>query len=61
MGIGKILITGLMLCIFPSALIAQEAPIFITVDQFGYRPDAQKVAVLRDPQIGSDKAAKHFH
>jgi len=27
---------------------------FITVDQFGYRPDAVKTAVLRDPQLGPD-------
>src|SRR5687768_8781063 len=27
---------------------------FIVVDQFGYPPDAKKVAVLRDPQAGYD-------
>jgi endoglucanase len=29
---------------------------FIVVDQFGYLPDAKKVAVIRDPQIGYDAA-----
>lgn len=29
---------------------------FIVVDQFGYLPDAQKVAVIRDPQEGFDAA-----
>ncbi len=29
---------------------------FIVVDQFGYLPDAQKIAVLRDPQTGFDSA-----
>lgn len=32
---------------------------FIVVDQFGYLPDAQKIAVLRDPQTGYD-ADKSF-
>lgn len=27
---------------------------FIVVDQFGYRPGAKKVAVLRDPEVGFD-------
>ena len=27
---------------------------FIVVDQFGYRPDAEKIAVARDPQTGFD-------
>jgi endoglucanase len=29
---------------------------FITLDQFGYLPNAQKVAVIRDPQFGFDGA-----
>jgi len=29
---------------------------FIVVDQFGYLPDSEKIAVLRDPQIGFDAA-----
>ncbi len=27
---------------------------FIVVDQFGYRPPAEKIAVIRDPQVGFD-------
>jgi endoglucanase len=47
----------------PSAGAAGAAPLpqaplskFIVVDQFGYRPDAEKIAVLRDPQTGYDEA-----
>lgn len=29
---------------------------YIVVDQFGYLPDGQKVAVIRDPQVGFDAA-----
>ncbi|GAB4251244.1 MAG: hypothetical protein Kow00109_27000 [Acidobacteriota bacterium] len=29
---------------------------YIVVDQFGYLPDAEKVAVIRDPEIGYDAA-----
>lgn len=32
---------------------------FIVVDQFGYRPAAEKVAVVRNPQVGFD-ASSHF-
>jgi hypothetical protein len=32
---------------------------YILIDQFGYLPSAQKVAVIRDPQTGYDAAA-HF-
>ena len=43
----------LLLALFGvSPAIAQD--VFITVDQFGYRPDAKKVAVLRSPEVGSD-------
>ena len=30
----------------------------IVVDQFGYRPEAQKVAVIRDPNVGFDNVAR---
>ncbi|MBN2773038.1 MAG: hypothetical protein JXR31_02225, partial [Prolixibacteraceae bacterium] len=29
---------------------------FIVVDQFGYRPEGRKIAVIRDPQVGFDAA-----
>jgi hypothetical protein len=32
---------------------------FIVIDQFGYRPDAEKIAVIRNPQTGFDSAT-HF-
>ena len=33
-----------------------DAPLskFIVLDQFGYRPDSEKIAVVRDPQVGFD-------
>lgn len=37
--------------------VASGAPAisaFIVVDQFGYQPDAKKIAVIRDPQTGYD-------
>jgi endoglucanase len=33
---------------------AQPLSKFIVVDQFGYRPSAEKIAVIRDPQTGFD-------
>jgi len=35
---------------------AQTISKYIVVDQFGYRPGAKKVAVVRDPQTGFDQA-----
>ena len=32
---------------------------FIVVDQFGYLPDSEKIAVLRDPEMGMDAAASY--
>lgn len=32
---------------------------FIVVDQFGYLPDSEKVAVLRDPEMGADAAESY--
>jgi endoglucanase len=32
---------------------------FIVVDQFGYLPDSEKIAVLRDPETGFDAAASY--
>ncbi len=35
--------------------VAGDTP-FIVVDQFGYRPDMTKIAIIRDPAIGFDAA-----
>lgn len=35
---------------------AQPLSKYIVVDQFGYRPSAKKIAVIRDPQTGFDAA-----
>ncbi len=34
--------------------VPQTVSKFIIADQFGYLPDAQKIAVIRDPQVGFD-------
>jgi hypothetical protein len=39
-----------------SSILAQAPSSFIHVDQFGYRVDAEKVAVISDPQIGYNSA-----
>jgi hypothetical protein len=41
-----------------AAITAPKEPLskYIVVDQFGYRPDAEKIAVIRDPQTGFDAA-----
>ena len=45
---------GLFLASFA---LAQD--VFITVDQFGYRPSAKKIAVLRSPERGYDAALNY--
>jgi len=35
-------------------LRSQDSTPFIVIDQFGYLPEAQKVAIIRDPQSGFD-------
>lgn len=35
---------------------AEPVSKFIVLDQFGYLPDAEKIAVLRDPELGFDAA-----
>jgi len=48
-------LVGITLCLFAVAgLMAQDISKYIVVDQFGYRPDSRKVAVIRDPQVGFD-------
>lgn len=46
----------LVLLSFPFVIQAQQIQTsnYITVDQFGYRPDSKKFAVIRNPQIGFD-------
>lgn len=39
--------------------LSLAADVFITVDQFGYRPSDTKVAVLRSPQVGFDSALSY--
>jgi len=59
----RVLIAGLAaLCFCPRLPAARGNPKdgasptpFIVVDQFGYLPDAKKVAVIRDPATGYDR------
>ncbi len=44
---------------FPISSQAQTPSEFIIVDQFGYLPDAKKIAVLKDPQTGFDAAESY--
>ncbi len=46
----------LLLCLFYYVLFAQENSKFIVVDQFGYRPVSEKIAVIRNPMEGFDAA-----
>lgn len=41
---------------FPLFIFGQtpESSKFIIVDQFGYRPDSRKIAVIKNPQVGFD-------
>ena len=50
---GVKILAVLVTAVLASPLLAQD--VFITVDQFGYRPNAQKFAVLRSPEQGFDK------
>jgi endoglucanase len=60
----KVLISGLAaLCMCPSLSARAKDPTsaapFVVVDQFGYLPDARKIAVIRDPVTGFD-SERHF-
>ncbi len=43
----------ILIFVILSSLLAQSGQ-FIIVDQFGYPPDAKKIAVIKNPQIGFD-------
>ncbi|MBP2159663.1 MULTISPECIES: glycoside hydrolase family 9 protein [Asticcacaulis] len=57
MGLKALLLAGICTVGLTAPALAQDdvppTP-FIVVDQFGYLPDAQKVAVIRDPETGFD-------
>lgn len=44
----------MMLCLVPAGILAQELSDHIVIDQFGYRPGARKMAVIRNPRTGFD-------
>jgi len=44
----------LFILLYPLFTFSQSISQFIAVDQFGYRPTSNKVAVLRNPEIGWD-------
>ena len=51
----KSLFIAALLLILSLHIYGQAFSDFITIDQFGYRPDARKTAVIKNPQQGSDK------
>jgi endoglucanase len=53
----QLFILGLLL--FSYSVNGQTISKYIVVDQFGYRPTAKKVAVIRDPAIGYDAAESY--
>lgn len=52
----RALVFTVILSFFSADTIAQTFSKYIVVDQFGYRPGAKKVAIIRDPQTGYDQA-----
>ncbi len=52
----KVLTTAGLLCTFCALLAQSSGSTFIRLDQFGYRPDSKKVAVIADPITGFDAA-----
>ncbi|WP_299683936.1 glycoside hydrolase family 9 protein [uncultured Dokdonia sp.] len=50
---------ALLLLFFPIVVFSQELSNHIHVDQFGYTPEAIKVGVLSDPQIGYNSAMSY--
>lgn len=52
----RLFIFSSLLLVGLNLLVAQSPSPFLHVDQFGYYPDAEKVAVLSDPQIGQNAA-----
>jgi hypothetical protein len=51
----KLIVILWLTALFPS-LMAQSVNRFIIVDQFGYLPESQKIAVIKDPHTGFDAA-----
>ena len=49
----RLIVILYLLCYF-GASMAQTTTKFIIVDQFGYLPESQKIAVIKDPQVGFD-------
>lgn len=46
----------LLFALFATISLAQNTTPFITVDQFGYLPEAEKIAVIRNPKVGYDES-----
>ncbi|MDR1761613.1 MAG: glycoside hydrolase family 9 protein [Bacteroidales bacterium] len=51
---------SLIVCVVVNmALSAQTSP-YISIDQFGYLPESQKIAILRSPEIGFDSTENYI-
>jgi endoglucanase len=42
------------------SVIAQDITPLIVTDQFGYRPQSTKIAIIRDPQVGFDSGTEYL-
>ncbi|MCP4522454.1 MAG: T9SS type A sorting domain-containing protein [Cytophagales bacterium] len=49
-------IISLLILLSAQLLWAQSISEFIVIDQIGYRPQSEKIAVIRNPQTGADQA-----
>ena len=47
-------IVFVLFSLIPSLLFAQSQTKHIVIDQFGYLPDADKIAIVRNPKVGFD-------
>lgn len=52
----NIILLTFFLTLFSGKMFAEEK--FILVNQFGYLPDAQKIAMIRSPRVGSDASSQ---
>lgn len=54
------MIISLLALFLPMAVFAQEVNRNIIVDQFGYLPNSQKIAVIKNPKVGFDQGQTYI-
>ena len=52
----QLIFLSIIISLYSNILLGQTQSRFIIIDQFGYLPDAKKIAVLKDPQTGFDES-----